>query len=520
MASIPQQRVQAVNLLSALTAAGPVDPNAAQSIPTASNALPQSTFLFVVDENTVYAFDPTSFAAPIAGSVILPGDTALGDPGRWVIVGSGGGPVALVGAPLPYVVQPPGSLPDLAAAGWQNVYPTITAAITQALADGHGQGDPTVISVLPGVYTEDISMQVGISVEGLGSSQFGAGDQVEIIGVVSLDAPGVVGSFLLENVTITGHITMNIAHGVSVLRKVFIVASGSPAIVFPTDAEHDMVIREGAVVSIDDIGISIGRVAQVTLDMQHVLVVGLQQSLVASAAPVRIRIEDGEMQGQFSVDGLTSPDGGPQLLRRTVFTAEDIPAVELSNSLFTVFERCTLVSEGDSTTVLYSDATQVLEALTVFPATAKGVLFINGAKLTSAPTLGLGKANTETVNGTAPAGAGETLIAQVPFLALFQADKIFMATFQVLRAVPAGTVTYRVAFADEFGFDIETLATYTDGDPSLNFMRTIHAPIAAPPLSSEDVMQSGSYNINLYASALAENVNFTGNATVYGVTPQ
>ncbi len=82
------------------------------------------------------------------------------------------------------------------------LYTTISAAITAAVADGHNTANPAVILILPGTYTESVTMRPGISLVGMGGVN-NAGS-VTIVGTVteSFVAPGTCG---ISDLNISGN---------------------------------------------------------------------------------------------------------------------------------------------------------------------------------------------------------------------------------------------------------------------------------------------------------------------------
>jgi hypothetical protein len=97
--------------------------------------------------------------------------------------GSGG---AYPLAPNHYVVHP-------SFGGANRQFATIGAAITQAGVDGFGAGNPAIVQVFPGTYTENVVMSSGVHVVGM---HYGSGQEddkvVEIIGTVKY-TPGAGG---------------------------------------------------------------------------------------------------------------------------------------------------------------------------------------------------------------------------------------------------------------------------------------------------------------------------------------
>lgn len=519
----PQPHVQGVPTLVATTALGPTNPNALQSVSTFANALPPRCFGFVADENRLYTFNPASVAVPAPGSVVLPGDVNIADPGRWeVMTGGGGG--SLVGAPLPYVVQPAGSLPDLAAAGWQNVYPTITEAIAAAVADGHDKGDPATITILPGAYTENFTVPSGLALKGFIDEYVFSSDgpplysYVRITGSVHIEGPGdVSGVHALDSLTIVGQVTFSTEPSGVVIRKVFINNSEGVAMVLPSGGTLGLRMEECLVVgtiAIEDEGLAAASVSlrQCTLtSIGAVAAIVLTGNVSLTATDCVI---EGSVFGDESVGNITLIDTQVNPLDTQI--PVDLNQVDGTMTLI----RCTLRANDSALAAIRSDTTSVNEALTVLSGEVRTVVLTEGSKLTSFPTLGLGKADTETFSQVIAVGA-ETLLVQVPFPANYQGDKIFHMTAEVFPS-SSSTITYRVALADNDGVDIEDLALYDTNDPSSPriYLHHVHAPIASPPLSAENVLQSGLYNIRCYVTVAGSNTDFTGVASVYGASPQ
>ncbi len=84
-------------------------------------------------------------------------------------------------------------------------YTTIASAMAAAVADGHSDTNPAVIWVLPGTYTENITMLAGISIQGMVSGTNDAA--VHIVGTVDVGLPANEGDIILSNVVIDGRLT-------------------------------------------------------------------------------------------------------------------------------------------------------------------------------------------------------------------------------------------------------------------------------------------------------------------------
>ncbi len=136
--------------------------------------------VWVDDENEIYVFDGSSWnqeslgphaASHTSGSDKLPatysGDVLRRDASDWIAT-------QINAESVDYLVGPVE----------QARFQTIQAAIDQAVTDGHGPGDPATVFMLPGTYTEDLTLGSVIHLTGLGlnTDLLGSDGLVEIIG--------------------------------------------------------------------------------------------------------------------------------------------------------------------------------------------------------------------------------------------------------------------------------------------------------------------------------------------------
>lgn len=520
MTYVPQQAVQGTAQFVAETALGLTDPNALQYVLTVTAQIPGYTLAYIVDEDALYYFDPTSVAAASPGAVIVPRDVTPPAPGRWLVFVGGGGPGSLVGAPLPYVVQPPGSLPDLAAAGWQNVYPTITLAIAAAVADGHDKADPTTITILPGTYTETVTPRDGIGLMGIGATQQLGGDQIEIVGDVVFTPPtDDTGVYYIENVIVTGQmVTGTDGNDVITLRRVIVLSTNFPAILVQAGGgyTHQWLTTECSFISVNDNCIQFEDGAAGLLQMKESSVSGFSTLIAIDSLNNTLEVNCEQCQFSGAVN-LISQDGDASF-RNCYFDTSNTPCISRPTRVGGEFRlyRCDFANSGDASFVIQTDG-DLEQTLCSFRGTNQG---IDVATLINVTEAGVGHIDIDEFDATVIAGAGETLFSQVSFEKFFQNDKLWISTLMAV-CPSSSAIAFRVALADSGGVDIVTLRTfnsdeYTSGRTYLN---AFHASIASPPLLTEAVGQSGSYIINFYATVAGSDMDFEGEAAVYGGSP-
>lgn len=107
-------------------------------------------------------------------------------------------------------------------------YSTVQSAVTAAVADGHNAANPATILILPGNYTEPVTMAPGISLVGLDVPLSGSSVTITGTVTVSLASDGACG---FSNVIIAGNLVLGGTHAQTLsLINVGILASAGSAI--------------------------------------------------------------------------------------------------------------------------------------------------------------------------------------------------------------------------------------------------------------------------------------------------
>lgn len=229
----------------------------------------------------------------------------------WTLIG---GPDAMSGG---YWVNVAGQLPV-------TPYTSVQAAVTAAADDGHNASNPAEVFILPGIYTESVTMLPGINLQGF--------DPVTIIGTVTVSLAASATCFL-QNLTIGGNLVCAGALiQALVLRDVSVQSTSGNALLWTnTNASSSLVL--------------LGSSSLLTVD-------ALANALHATTA-LGITTSNGFISAGFGNTAMFLGGGGTHRFVGTEFTG----TVSLDTTTNNLFQGCRLATTGAAVpAVLFANA--------------------------------------------------------------------------------------------------------------------------------------------------------------------
>lgn len=131
-------------------------------------------------------------------------------------------------------------------------YSTIQSAITAAVADGHDATHPASILIMPGTYTETITMAPGIALIGFAEPLLGP--SATIVGTVNV-ALAVDGACAFSDLLITGNLVLGGTHAQTLsLINVGVLASAGSAIADTNSGAGTITFFNSAIATTDAAG--------------------------------------------------------------------------------------------------------------------------------------------------------------------------------------------------------------------------------------------------------------------------